>query len=204
MEVMDDRLRLACAAKSDEEKAAFKAKTVAEWTARGKDAAAAEAFVEELFAGRYIPHVIEPSAGTDRLALALICNAYDEETLVDAKGKTDVRTVLRFSPAIAPVKVAVLPLVTNKPELRAKAREVYKSLERRWKCFWDETGAIGRRYRRQDEIGTPFCVTVDFGTLGEEKPELKDTVTLRFRDSMEQIRIPLAELEGRIASSIEL
>ncbi|MBQ7667624.1 MAG: hypothetical protein IJS46_06485 [Kiritimatiellae bacterium] len=204
MEVMDDRLRLAVAEKSDAEKAAFKAKVVADWTQRGRDAAAAEAFVESLFAGRYVPHVIEPSAGTDRLALALICNAYDEEKLVDAKGKEDIRTVLRFAPSIAPVKVAVLPLVKNKPELKAKAREVYKSLERRWKCFWDETGAIGRRYRRQDEIGTPFCVTVDFGTLGEENPEQKDTVTLRFRDSMEQVRIPIAELESRIAASMEL
>ena len=204
MEVMDDRLRLAVAEKSEEEKVAFKAKVVADWTARGKDAAAAEAFVDGLFAGRYIPHVIEPSAGTDRLALALLCNAYDEEKLVDAKGKEDVRTVLRFSPAIAPVKVAVLPLVKNKPELKAKAREVYKKLQRRWKCFWDETGAIGRRYRRQDEIGTPFCVTVEFGTLGEEDPAQKDTVTLRYRDSMEQVRIPLAELEAKIAAAIEL
>ena len=111
---------------------------------------------------------------------------------------------LHFAPALAPVKVAVLPLVKNKPELRAKAREVYKALSRKWKCFWDETGAIGRRYRRQDEIGTPFCVTVDFDTMGESDPALKDTVTLRDRDSMEQVRVPLAELESRIAAAITL
>ncbi len=204
MEVMDDRLRLAVAEKSDEEKAAFKAKTVAAWTERGKDAAAAEAFVDALFQGRYVPHVIEPSAGTDRLALALLCNAYEEQKLVDAKGKEDVRTVLHFAPSLAPVKVAVLPLVKNKPELRAKAREVYKRLERKWKCFWDETGAIGRRYRRQDEIGTPFCVTVDFDTLGENDPALKDTVTVRDRDSMEQKRIPLSELEAFIDAAMTL
>ena len=204
MTVQDDRLRLACAEKSDEEKAAFKAKVVADWVARGKTQFDAEAFVDLLFQGKYVPHVIEPSAGTDRLALALICNAYDEEKLVDAKGKEDVRTVLRFSPAIAPVKVAVLPLVKNNEALRAKARELYKALQRKWKCAWDETGAIGRRYRRQDEIGTPFCVTVDFETLGEEKPELKDTVTVRLRDSMEQLRMPIAELVPYIEKAILL
>ena len=204
MTVQDDRLRLACAEKSDEEKAAFKAKVVADWVARGKTQFDAEAFVDLLFQGKYVPHVIEPSAGTDRLALALICNAYDEEKLVDAKGKEDVRTVLRFSPAIAPVKVAVLPLVKNNEALRAKARGLYKALQRKWKCAWDETGAIGRRYRRQDEIGTPFCVTVDFETLGEEKPELKDTVTVRLRDSMEQLRMPIAELVPYIEKAILL
>ena len=111
---------------------------------------------------------------------------------------------MHFAPSLAPVKVAVLPLVKNKPELRAKAREVFKALDRRWKCFWDETGAIGRRYRRQDEIGTPFCVTVDFDTLGESDPALKDTVTVRERDSMEQKRMPISELPAFIDAAMTL
>lgn len=198
MQVQDDRLRLVCAEMSQEAKDAFKAKVVADWTSRGKDAAAAEQFVEDLFLGRYVPHVIEPSAGTDRLALALICNAYDEEKLVDGKGKEDIRTVLHFAPALAPIKVAVLPLVKNKPELREKAWKLFTDLRRDWKCAWDETGAIGRRYRRQDEVGTPFCVTVDFDTLEN------DTVTVRLRDSMEQIRLPIAELPAYIRKAITL
>ncbi len=203
MDVMDDKLREAVMKLSDDEKAAFKAKVVAQWTEAGKDEAAAAAFVDKLFEGRYIPHVIEPSAGTDRLALALLCNAYDEEKLVDAKGKEDIRTVMHFHPSIAPVKVAVFPLVKNRPELYEKARSVFKALQQEFNCFWDETGAIGRRYRRQDEIGTPFCVTVDFDTLGEGDPSAKDTVTVRMRDSMEQVRMPIAELEGFIRKSMK-
>ena len=98
----------------------------------------------------------------------------------------------------------MLPLVKNNEALRNKARDLYKALQRKWKCAWDETGAIGRRYRRQDEIGTPFCVTVDFETLGEEKPELKDTVTVRLRDSMEQLRMPIAELVPYVEKAILL
>lgn len=198
MQVQDDRLRLACEAMTPEAKEAFKAKVIADWRARGKDALEAAQFVDDLFLGRYIPHVIEPSAGTDRLALALLCNAYDEEHLTDAKGKEDIRTVLRFAPALAPVKVAVLPLVKNKPELRDKAWKLYADLRRHWKCAWDETGAIGRRYRRQDEVGTPFCVTVDFDTLES------DTVTIRLRDSMEQIRLPISEIVSYVDKSLTL
>ncbi len=197
MNILDDGLRLAAAALTPEQKAAFMAKTVSAWTACGRTAEAAETFCGLLFEGRYVPHVIEPSAGTDRLALALLCNAYEEQTLTDAKGKTDVRTVMHFHPAIAPVKVAVFPLVKNRPELYAKAREVFNGLRRRWNCFWDESGAIGRRYRRQDEIGTPFCVTVDFDTLADE------TVTVRLRDSMEQVRMPIADLRDYIEGAIE-
>jgi glycyl-tRNA synthetase len=198
MLVMDDALRLAAAKLDDAARAAFKAKVAADWTARGKDAEAAAAFCDLLFEGRYIPHVVEPSVGTDRLVLALICNAYAEEELVDGKGDPDVRTVLRFHPAIAPIKAAVFPLVKNKPELYAKARDVFRGLSRHWNCFWDESGAIGRRYRRQDEIGTPFCITVDFDTLED------DTVTLRHRDSMEQERLKISDLRDFIDKALEV
>ena len=143
-----------------------------------------------------MPHVIEPSAGTDRLALALLCNAYDEETLTDDKGKTDVRTVMRFHPAIAPIKLGVFPLVKNKPELYGKAREIFAKLQRRWNCFWDESGAIGRRYRRMDEAGTPWCVTVDFQTLED------GTVTLRDRNSMKQERLTIPALIEKMDAEI--
>jgi len=197
MEVFDEPLKLAVKGKSDEEKAAFRAKVVADWTARGKTEAAANVFLDKLFDGKYIPHVIEPSAGVDRMALALMCNAYDEETVTDEKGKSEIRTVLRFSPMIAPIKVAVFPLVKNRPELYDKAREIFKTLQCRWNTFWDESGAIGRRYRRQDEAGTPFCVTVDFQTLED------GTVTLRDRDTMTQERITIADLKSKLEAVVE-
>ncbi|MDA7672801.1 glycine--tRNA ligase [Verrucomicrobiales bacterium] len=143
---------------------------------------------------KLIPHVVEPSAGCDRTILAMICEAYDEETITDEKGKEAVRKVMRFDPKMAPIKVGVFPLLKNKPELVEKAREVQKLLVKHMNVFYDETAAIGRRYRRQDEIGTPFGVTIDFDTLGESGDELKDTVTLRERDSMEQTRMPISEL----------
>ena len=152
------------------------------------------ALTEKLFKGLYIPHVIEPSAGLDRLALAILANAFEEEEVADEKGKIETRTVLHFHPSIAPIKVGIFPLLKNKPELVAKAREVVSLLRPHMTVFYDETGAIGRRYRRQDEAGTPFCVTVDFDTLGVEKPEFKDTVTLRERDTMQQLRLPLSSL----------
>ena len=114
--------------------------------------------------------------------------------MTDDKGKSETRTVLRFHPRIAPIKVGVFPLLKTKPELVAKAREVVAMLRPHMNVFYDETAAIGRRYRRQDEVGTPFGVTIDFETLGETSPELKDTVTLRERDSMEQKRIPISQL----------
>ena len=170
-----------------------------------------EYFDEETKA-RFIPHVIEPSAGVDRIALALLCEAYREEWIPKDGGDVltaeagakrapdgyEVRTVLRFAPCIAPYKVAVLPLVKNREELVEKARTLFKQLSRRWKVFYDQTGAIGRRYRRQDEIGTPLCVTVDFETI-----ENDDCVTVRDRDTMEQIRLPIAELESYIAGIVE-
>lgn len=142
---------------------------------------------------RYVPHVIEPSAGVDRLVLALICNAYHEETVTDEKGKSEVRTVMKFHPKVAPIKVGVFPLLKNRPELVEKAKQVLNLLRPHMTVFYDETGAIGRRYRRQDEAGTPFGVTIDFDTLGET-PHLADTVTLRDRDTMQQVRVPIAEL----------
>ena len=143
---------------------------------------------------RFIPHVVEPSAGVDRTVLALLCEAYDEETVTDEKGKTETRIVMRFHPRIAPVKVGVFPLLKNNEQLVSKTREIVASLRAHMNVFYDETGAIGRRYRRQDEAGTPFGVTVDFETLGEKDAVLRDTVTLRERDSMKQERVKIADL----------
>jgi glycyl-tRNA synthetase len=151
---------------------------------------------------KFIPHVVEPSAGVDRTVLALICEAYDEDTAPDDKGKQETRIVLRFSPRIAPIKCAVFPLLKNKEPLVAKAREIVKLLRPHMNVFYDETGAIGRRYRRQDEIGTPFGVTVDFDTLGEKGEELRDTVTLRERDSMKQERVRISELASLLVERI--
>lgn len=131
---------------------------------------------------QYIPYCIEPSVGVDRIMLAFLCNAYDEEQLEDG----DVRTVLRLHPALAPFKAAVLPLLKK---LREPAQQLYHKLLKKFMVDYDETGSIGRRYRRQDEIGTPFCITVDFDTLED------NTVTIRDRDSMEQIRIKMDEVE---------
>ena len=144
--------------------------------------------------GNYIPHVIEPSAGVDRLILALICHAYCEDQAPDEKGHLETRVVMRFHPRIAPIKVAVFPLLKNKPDLVNKAKEVRDLLRPHLTVFYDEAGAIGRRYRRQDEAGTPFGLTIDFETLGEKGPELKDTVTLRDRDSMKQERVKIGDL----------
>lgn len=139
---------------------------------------------------KFVPHVIEPAVGVDRIFLAVLCAGYAEEAVTDEKGNTETRTVLRLSPRLAPVKVAVLPLLKNKEVLVARAQALYKKLQKRYAVFYDETAAIGRRYRRQDEIGTPWCVTIDFDTI--EKPG--DTFTLRERDSMQQRRVTEAEL----------
>jgi glycyl-tRNA synthetase len=137
---------------------------------------------------------VEPSAGCDRTILALICEAFDEETLTDEKGKEDIRTVLRFKPAMAPIKVGIFPMLKKNDEQVRIARQIQKSLQKWMPVFYDDGGAIGRRYRRQDEVGTPFCVTVDFDTLGENGEELKDTVTIRHRDSMAQERLKIDAL----------
>jgi glycyl-tRNA synthetase len=151
---------------------------------------------------RFIPHVVEPSAGVDRTVLALLCEAYDEETVTDEKGKSETRIVMRFHPRIAPVKVGVFPLLKNNEQLVSKAREIVASLRPHMNVFYDETGAIGRRYRRQDEAGTPFGVTVDFETLGEKDAALRDTVTLRERDSMKQERVKISQLLERLLAQI--
>ena len=202
LEYFDEELKAACEAMTQEQKTAFIEETHAARTNPETSLEEITATCEKLFKGLYIPHVIEPSAGLDRLALAILANAFDEEEVTDDKGKTETRTVLHFHPRIAPIKVGVFPLLKNKPELVSKAREIVALLRPHMSVFYDETAAIGRRYRRQDEVGTPFGVTIDFETLGEEKPEFKDTVTLRERDSMEQRRIPIAELLPFLLSRI--
>ena len=139
---------------------------------------------------KYVPYCIEPSVGCDRVTLAFLCNAYDEEEV----GEGDVRTVLRLHPTLAPYKVAVLPL---SKKLSEKAEEVYSKLSKKFMCDYDEAGSIGKRYRREDEIGTPYCVTIDFETLEDNQ------VTVRDRDTMEQVRIGIGELEAWIAEKIE-
>ena len=151
--------------------------------------------------GYYVPHVIEPSAGVDRLILALLTYAFHEDEVTDEKGRKETRTLLRFHPSVAPVKVGVFPLLKNKPELVAKAREIQNTLRTHFNVFYDEAGSIGRRYARQDEAGTPFGVTVDFDTLGE-RPEHKDTVTVRRRDDGAQERIPIGDLRRWIEAQL--
>src|SRR6266481_1490467 len=151
---------------------------------------------------RFVPHVVEPSAGVDRAVLALICEAYSEDQAPDEKGRMETRIVLRFQPRIAPIKCGVFPLLKNNPQLVAKAKEIVQLLRAQMTVFYDESGAIGRRYRRQDEIGTPFGVTVDFETLGEKDLALRDTVTLRERDSMKQARVAIQDLPSILVSRI--
>ena len=139
---------------------------------------------------RYVPYCIEPSLGCDRVALAFLCNSYDEEEIAEG----DVRTVLHLHPALAPYKVAVLPL---SKKLSEKAEEVYSKLSKKFMCDYDEAGSIGKRYRREDEIGTPYCVTIDFDTLEDE------AVTIRDRDTMEQVRVKIDELESWIQEKVE-
>ena len=139
---------------------------------------------------KYVPYVIEPSLGADRVLLAFLCNAYEEEEIAEG----DVRTVLHLHPALAPYKVAVLPL---SKKLSEKATEVYTKLSKKFMCDYDEAGSIGKRYRREDEIGTPYCVTIDFDTLED------NCVTIRDRDSMEQARVSIDELENWIAEKVE-
>ena len=151
---------------------------------------------------RFVPHVVEPSAGVDRTVLALICEAYSEDQAPNDKGEMESRIVLRFRPRMAPIKCAVFPLLKNKEPLVAKAKEIAGLLRPDMTVFYDEGGAIGRRYRRQDEIGTPFGVTIDFETLGEKDPALRDTVTLRDRDSMQQERVTIQDLPAILRERI--
>lgn len=147
-------------------------------------------YIDPVSNEKYIPYCIEPSLGADRVALAFLCNAYDEEEI----GEGDVRTVLRLHPALAPFKAAILPLTKK---LSDKSDEIYDELSKYFMIDTDVSGSIGKRYRRQDEVGTPFCITVDFDTLED------DCVTVRFRDTMEQERIKISELKDFIEKSLE-
>ena len=147
-------------------------------------------YIDQITNERYVPYVVEPSLGADRVALAFLCEAYDEEEV----GEGDVRTVLRLHPALAPVKAAILPL---SKKLGEKADEVYQKLIKKYNCEYDDAGSIGKRYRRQDEIGTPVCITIDFDTLEDE------SVTVRDRDTMEQKRIKIEELDSYMENLLE-
>ena len=149
---------------------------------------------------RYIPYVVEPSLGADRVTLAFLCDAYDEE-VIDAE-KNDVRTVMHLHPALAPFKCAILPL---SKKLGDKADEIRAELSKYFMVDYDDAGSIGKRYRRQDEIGTPFCVTVDFETVGDPEKgiEADNCVTVRDRDTMEQVRLPISELRAYIESKMQ-
>eukprot|EP00526_Cylindrotheca_closterium_P000568 CAMPEP_0113618242 /NCGR_PEP_ID=MMETSP0017_2-20120614/9228_1 /TAXON_ID=2856 /ORGANISM="Cylindrotheca closterium" /LENGTH=547 /DNA_ID=CAMNT_0000527729 /DNA_START=68 /DNA_END=1711 /DNA_ORIENTATION=+ /assembly_acc=CAM_ASM_000147 len=142
---------------------------------------------------KYIPHCIEPSLGVDRLALAIICSAYAEDEIGGEK-----RNFLKFSPKIAPIKAVVLPLLKNKEALVSTARDIFEKLQARYNVAWDATGAIGRRYRRADEVGVPFCITVDFETIEDDAG-----VTIRDRDSTEQVRVPLDEVIPYLSKAID-
>ncbi len=139
---------------------------------------------------KFVPYCVEPSLGCDRVTLAFLCNAYEEQEIAEG----DVRTVLHLHPALAPYKVAVLPL---SKKLSEKAEEVYAKLSKNFMCDYDEAGSIGKRYRREDEIGTPYCVTIDFDTLEDE------CVTIRDRDTMEQVRVKIDELENWLSEKIQ-
>ncbi len=158
-------------------------------------------YLDDSTGERFVPHVVEPTFGVDRTVLALLTSAYAEDEVGG-----EVRTYLKFNAAVAPIKAAVFPLLKNKPELVAKAREVYLMLKKTTpQIMWDDNGNIGKRYRRQDEIGTPLCITVDFETLGElpagggSASGGKDTVTVRDRDTGEQERVALSALPSRLA-----
>jgi glycyl-tRNA synthetase len=154
-------------------------------------------FFDQESGERWTPYVIEPAAGLTRCVLAFLLDAYDEDSAPNTKGGVDTRTVLRLDPRLAPVKVAVLPLSRN-ADLSPKAKDLAADLRRNWNVEFDDAGAIGRRYRRQDEIGTPFCVTIDFETLDD------NAVTVRERDSMEQHRLPIAGLRAWLSERLPI
>ncbi|MFI3313527.1 MAG: His/Gly/Thr/Pro-type tRNA ligase C-terminal domain-containing protein, partial [Eubacteriales bacterium] len=158
-------------------------------------------YIDQVKGEKYLPYVIEPSLGADRVTLAFLVEAYDEEVVgQDKKGNDDVRTVLHFHPALAPYKAAVLPLVKK---LTEQAEGIYHQLQKDFMVDFDETGSIGKRYRRQDEVGTPYCITVDFQTFGTEEDEADHCVTIRDRDTMEQVRVPIAELNDWLAERVK-
>ena len=162
------------------------------WKGSGKDLSYRDNLTNE----KYTPHVIEPSAGADRAALAFICDAYHVDEQPDDKGKMQQREVLKFHPRLAPIKAAVFPLV-KKDGMPEVAKDVYLKLKKDFKVFYDEKGAVGRRYRRQDEAGTPYCITVDGQTLDDQ------TVTIRDRDTLEQVRVKIDEVSNIVKERIE-
>jgi glycyl-tRNA synthetase len=154
------------------------------WKGSGKDLS----YRDDLTGERFTPHVIEPSAGADRATLAFICEAYCEDQAPDEDGKLQTRVVMRFHPRLAPIKAAILPLV-KKDGMPEVAQEIYLELKQQFTVFYDEKAAVGRRYRRQDEAGTPYCITVDTQTLQDQ------TVTIRDRDTLKQDRIKIDDCE---------
>ena len=152
------------------------------WRGSGKDLT----YRDELTGERFVPHVIEPSAGADRATLAFLCEAYTEDEAPDENGQMQKRTVMKLHPRLAPIKAAVFPLV-KKDGMPEIAQDIYSALKPHFPVFYDEKGAVGRRYRRQDEAGTPYCITVDGQTLTDK------TVTIRERDSLEQRRVKIDE-----------
>jgi len=166
---------------------------------KNSDATADLSYFDEETKERYYPHVIEPSAGADRATLAFLMDAYSEK-----EGKEgDKRVVLKLHPRLAPIKVAILPLKKNKPEIVGLAKQIKKDLQPYMRAVYDDTGAIGKLYARQDEIGTPFCVTIDFDSIGEGKEAANNgTVTVRDRDTWEQIRIPIDQLRNYLSEKI--
>jgi glycyl-tRNA synthetase len=151
---------------------------------------------------RFTPHIVETSAGLGRQFLMFLDDAYQEEQ----NESGDIRTFLKLHPALAPIKCAVFPLLKNKPDLVAKAREIFLALRTNFMCEFDDNGNVGKRYRRQDEIGTPFCIVVDFDTTGtgeNTKSELLNTVTVRDRDTGKQERIAIVDLEKYIQDKIK-
>ena len=151
----------------------------------------------------YIPYVVEPSLGADRVTLAFLVDAFDQEVVgQDKKGNDDIRTVMRFHPALAPFKCAVLPL-SKKEVLSGPAQQLRDELAKEFMVDYDDAGSIGKRYRRQDEIGTPFCITLDFQTVGDENTPADGCVTIRERDTMEQVRIPMDQVKAYIAERVK-
>lgn len=162
------------------------------WKGSGRDLT----YRDDITGERFTPHVVEPSAGADRATLAFLCEAYTEDQAPDEKGEMQTRTVMKFHPRLAPIKVAVLPLV-RKDGMPEVAQDVYRALKKHVTAFYDEKGAVGRRYRRQDEAGTPYCITVDGQTLSDK------TVTIRDRDSLEQWRVKLDDCVEEITRRVQ-
>ena len=160
-----------------------------------KDWLKAGATPEQIAKYQFVPHVIEPSAGADRFTLAVLCEAYSEDKVPDAKGNLEERLVMKFHPRLAPVKAAILPLV-KKDGMPEKAEALYRELKKHFNVQYDDGGAVGRRYRRQDEIGTPFCITIDGDTTKD------DTVTIRERDTLQQRRVPIGSVQEEIRKAL--